>query len=636
MIRRSILLSRLLFLAGAPALCSAAAATASDAPRVWSAPPAHASTPVKALSIEAPALKNTPAEALFLELPPPDAALKEQVRAQNRKGVAGNRALALGAARALPETSSWNLPQLPWRLEGDRRIARLDVRSPEAAAVRLALLWKGEIGDVVLRFAANGRVVETVSAARLAAAAGRRQELWSPVLDGDTATLEIEAPANVLPQAAVILTRVSHLFADSRALHDAALRRAADIGAAGACETDLACNSSAALDDAANAVGKLVFTKENGGTYACTGVLLNNTGAAPQPLLFSARHCLETAAEAESLNVYWFFRAATCGGGTAPAMQLQTGGAQLLASSADWDWALFRLHQAPPAGVTYAAWTTRAISNGESTVGLHHARGDLLKRSDGYAKRYYDSLAIGSSFIEAYWRSGATEIGSSGSPLFTPHPHAPYYEVRGGLMFGYSSCAAPHTQDYYSRLDRMLPFTREYLAPTEPAPKNRVPVVEFYHRELNHYFMTADPVEIDMLDTGGHAGWERTGLRFFAHDAPVAGAQPVCRYYMRPEAGDSHFYSASARECAEVGERFSSHWIFESGSVFYIPLPNTATGACPAGTQPVWRFFHEAETNHRYTAEVSVRDTLRSTAGWIAEGYGPDAVIMCAQEPGDR
>jgi hypothetical protein len=48
------------------------------------------------------------------------------------------------------------------------------------------------------------------------------------------------------------------------------------------------------------------------------------------------------------------------------------------------------------------------------------------------------------------------------------------------------------------------------------------------------------------------------------------------------------------------------------------------------GTHPLWRFFHTTVTNHRYTDDVSVRDNLRTDPDWIPEGYGPDAVIMCA------
>ena len=57
--------------------------------------------------------------------------------------------------------------------------------------------------------------------------------------------------------------------------------------------------------------------------------------------------------------------------------------------------------------------------------------------------------------------------------------------------------------------------------------------------------------------------------------------------------------------------------------MFYAYLPNTITGACPAATMPVYRFFNVNTTNHRYTAELTMRNTLATTPGWVAEGYGP-------------
>jgi hypothetical protein len=72
-------------------------------------------------------------------------------------------------------------------------------------------------------------------------------------------------------------------------------------------------------------------------------------------------------------------------------------------------------------------------------------------------------------------------------------------------------------------------------------------------------------------------------------------------------------------------------WTYESASVFYIALPNTSTGACPSATKPIWRFFNQLTTNHRYTADHALRDQMRAApATWVPEGYGPDAVIMCA------
>ena len=58
------------------------------------------------------------------------------------------------------------------------------------------------------------------------------------------------------------------------------------------------------------------------------------------------------------------------------------------------------------------------------------------------------------------------------------------------------------------------------------------------------------------------------------------------------------------------------------------------SGACAAGTHPVWRFYNKLTINHRYTADVALRDQMRANpAVWIPEGYGADAVVMCALNP---
>jgi hypothetical protein len=124
-------------------------------------------------------------------------------------------------------------------------------------------------------------------------------------------------------------------------------------------------------------------------------------------------------------------------------------------------------------------------------------------------------------------------------------------------------------------------------------------------------------------------GWRRTGRSFAAFAAFVAGHAPVCRFYLPPAAGDSHFFSASAAECADVAARFPA-FVLEDPTVMYMALPDPATGACPAASEPVYRLWNaRADTNHRYTTDRDVRAAMRA-AGWIAEGHGPDAVALCA------
>lgn len=160
-------------------------------------------------------------------------------------------------------------------------------------------------------------------------------------------------------------------------------------------------------------------------------------------------------------------------------------------------------------------------------------------------------------------------------------------------------------------------------------PALPVTAVEFYRAATDHYFISALQPDIDALDTGRFPGWARTGqsFRVFA-PAGTPGANPVCRIYIPPP-GDSHFFSASPDECAGTLAKFPT-LVFEAASVFAIALPDTTTGTCPAGTVPVYRVFdNRADPNHRYTTDRATRDAMVGK-GYIAEGYGPDAVIMCA------
>lgn len=161
--------------------------------------------------------------------------------------------------------------------------------------------------------------------------------------------------------------------------------------------------------------------------------------------------------------------------------------------------------------------------------------------------------------------------------------------------------------------------------------------IEYFDAFLGHYFITTLASEQAALDAGAIAGWKRTGAWFTAY-APgqgvADGARAVCRYYGRPEAGlDTHFYSASASECAAVAQRFPDAWILESAELFDVALPDQASGECVPGHLPVYRLWNGgASSNHRYTTDASTRRSMIA-AGWIAEGYGGSGIAMCSAAP---
>jgi hypothetical protein len=621
---------------------------------VTSGPPAEyrpqAAAPKAAPALVVPAVaarRITLAETTASER----AVLKEKNKSVITKRVGGpnpgkSRPLAIGFPRALPgDARTIVLSDLSWQAQPDgSRAARIEITSPGAAAVRIALALPDVHPDLTLKFAGNGARAEVAGpypANAVAEAATRDGMFWTPVLEGDTAIIEFHAAADTrYDGVALVMGPLSHLVVAGEALQRTGEKRNDEIGDAGSCNIDVACvTPSALLTQTANSVGKLVFNDRSGATYLCSGTMLKDLTTTFTPYLFTANHCINEAFVASTLNVYWFFRAQACASTAPPPYALQTGGAMLLARSDDFDWALLRLNREPPAGVLFAAWRAEPIPEGAIATGLHHPAGDLAKFSQGNTTCVgagslcaggYQLFSDGSTFIRMQWSQGTTETGSSGSGLFTYLDTGGYYELRGGLFGGDASCSFPTGPDYYSRLDNMLPLTRQYLTPDAANPSGLAVAVEFYNRDLDHFFISTDANEINLLDTGVLRGWERTGIRFLAYNVPTPGTNPVCRLYLRPSVGDSHFYSGDPNECTQTLARFGASWIYESPSVFYIALPNFFSGECAAGTRPIWRFFNTVTTNHRYTPEVTIRDALRLDSRWVAEGYGPDSVIMCS------
>ena len=163
------------------------------------------------------------------------------------------------------------------------------------------------------------------------------------------------------------------------------------------------------------------------------------------------------------------------------------------------------------------------------------------------------------------------------------------------------------------------------LAPVAP---NLVTVIEYYNAGLDHYFITWVPAEIMTLDAGTTIkGWQRTGASFNVYSGAQPGTSPVCRYYMPPQYGDSHFFGRGTTECQQTGIK-NPGFVLESSDFMDVFLP--VNGACASGTIPVYRVFsNRPDANHRYMIDRGTRDAMVAR-GWLAEGDGPDLVVMCA------
>ena len=175
---------------------------------------------------------------------------------------------------------------------------------------------------------------------------------------------------------------------------------------------------------------------------------------------------------------------------------------------------------------------------------------------------------------------------------------------------------------------------QDFSGATTRLPLLRVNLVEYYNANLDHYFVTDLAADIDALDSGRIAGWARTGQMFLVFPANNGFLNPVCRFYIPPEHGNSHFFSAIAAECAAVLAHVQSDpnysgYIEEATEAFFVssPFPD---GSCAYQWSPVYRLWNQrADSNHRYTTDPAIKAQMIAR-GYVAEGVGPDGVAMCA------
>ena len=103
------------------------------------------------------------------------------------------------------------------------------------------------------------------------------------------------------------------------------------------------------------------------------------------------------------------------------------------------------------------------------------------------------------------------------------------------------------------------------------------------------------------------------------------------RFYGSPSAGlDSHFFTIDyADQFALTYGRLSSAWVLEADNAFEIGRPDR-DGNCPGGQIPVYRLWNRrVDSDHRYTTNPAIKSQMIER-GYVAEGYGPDIVDMCA------
>ena len=162
----------------------------------------------------------------------------------------------------------------------------------------------------------------------------------------------------------------------------------------------------------------------------------------------------------------------------------------------------------------------------------------------------------------------------------------------------------------------------------------KVQIIEYFNQHLNHFFIAAaTQPDVPALDSGAIPGWARTGRTFNAYVTAESGLAGVCRFYIPPAKGDSHFFTVSAAECSAIYDAAynplnPAHatyvgFVYENGAAFVLDPP--VNGTCPPTRVPVWRLWNaRVDTNHRYVT------TLQLRAQMLAQGYVDEGIQMCA------
>lgn len=429
---------------------------------------------------------------------------------------------------------------------------------------------------------------------------------WTPESMDNSVTLEIELPPGTSPtQLRVSIPQVMHVYADLLVLEQDDSSHHAQIGEADACHADATCYSEYASE--LNAIARMTFVK-NGGSYLCTGTLLNDTSSSRTPYFLTANHCLNTQTSASSLQTRWFYKSSSCNAPTlSSSNRTLYNGAQLLYATSNQDAALLRLNEAPPAGVSFSGWDANTMGINEAGIGIHHPRGDMAKISLGQLNYYSDCQISSSStmsctsrksdygnYYSIKWSTGTTEGGSSGSGLFKNK------RLTGVLYGGSDSCSDRDGSAVYGRFDKLYPAIRQWLAaePARPAVA-RQPVFRFFNLVTGAHFYTNNPIERDDI-IANLSGYQYEGTAFYAHAQRSADLESVERFYNTHT--QSHFYTISASERDHVRANLPNYTY--EGSMWF------AKTRSESDNRPIYRFYNSHLGTHFFTATEAERDAI--------------------------
>lgn len=349
----------------------------------------------------------------------------------------------------------------PWNsgswqhVEGDLRVWSLKIRAPGALSLSFGFgkfrLPAG--GSLVIRSPEQGIVLGPFTDKENS----YHGQLWTPVLPGSSADLELRIPRDATNHVELELTSINQGFRpvpqeiktlSSRPL----LAEAKDVP--GNCNVDVVCPEAESWGQEIRSVGLLTVS----GRAICSGTLLNNTSQDLTPYFLTAEHCGIAPGNAQSVVVYWNYQKSRCAGPQDGSLSQFTQGSFFragLSAHEGSDFTLLELASRPQPSFFphWAGWDRRSLLP-RGAVAIHHPQGaeksisfDLDQLSPASAS---DGLGVGDPSIYlkvGAWDLGTTEPGSSGCGLWNME-----HKLVGQLWGGTASCEFPQGSDYFGNL----------------------------------------------------------------------------------------------------------------------------------------------------------------------------------------
>jgi len=269
------------------------------------------------------------------------------------------------------------------------------------------------------------------------------EQLWTPVVPGEAAVIELFVPAQANAEPRLVLGQVGAGYRDW--FHRKGLTEAK---VEGTCNIDVVCPQGAPWTNEIRSVA--VYSVS--GSFACTGTLINDAATDLRSYFLTANHCEVTSANAASVVVYWNYQSAACGKHGPGSLAQNQSGAIFRAAKTEVDFSLLELVAVPNPSfqVYYSGWD-RSGTAPAGGVGIHHPDCDVKAMSFASKTLTTENSCIGTGGVNTHWKvtwdAGVTEPGSSGSGIWNLANHA----LVGTLSGGDSACSTPTAPDCYGK-----------------------------------------------------------------------------------------------------------------------------------------------------------------------------------------